>query len=104
MLTDGHEHASAHIIYKPTHKHTLVHAHLRVHVHTHKQHISTCTLTYRHRNMHAFNHSRSHIYTRDCVRSMCIWVCECVFLSAHVVFMSVCVVSYELYMCGVCVY
>ena len=34
MLTRGHEHASAHRIYRLTHKHTLVHAHLRVRAHT----------------------------------------------------------------------
>ena len=64
MLTHTHEQALAHRIYRPTHKHTLVHSYLRVRLQTRRQHASTCALARRRANMPAHGHSCSHIHTR----------------------------------------
>ena len=97
-IKHAHEHASAHRIYKPTHKHTLVHSHLYVRALNHRQHALTCTLARSQADMHALGHSRSHIHTQECVRSVCVHVCACVSVGVCI---CVCVCVYGC-VCGMC--
>ena len=65
-LTQAHEHASAHKIYRPTHKRTPVHSLLRVRAHTHKQYVLTCTLAQTYKHVCTQSLKLTHTHSREC--------------------------------------
>ena len=88
MLTHAYEHASAHRIYSPTHKHNYTSAltFICTGAHPETKRINMCARTQTRRHVSTRSFTLTVIHTRECVR-VCVCVCVCVCVG---VFVCVC--------------